>query len=183
MTTAPRYLAYALLIALVYAPHARAQAASASADPWAAARFLLGSWEGTSTGHPGTATVRREYRFVLRDRFIEERSTSTYRPQERNPQGEVHEHFSYISHDRARKHLVLRQFHVERFVIQYAQDSATAGAHLVFVSESVENTPPGWRARESYVLHGPDEFEEVFELAQAGKPFEVYSRTRLRRIR
>jgi len=29
----------------------------------------------------------------------------------------------------------------------------------------------------------PDEFEEVFELAQAGKDFELYSRARLKRVR
>jgi hypothetical protein len=129
------------------------------------------------------ASVQRAYRFVLRDQFIEERNTSTYLPQEQNPTGEVHEHVSYISHDRARKRLVLRQFHVERFVIQYVQDGDSAAGTLTFGSETTENTPPGWRARETYILNGPDEFEEVFELAQAGKPFEVYSRTRLKRIR
>ena len=54
---------------------------------------------------------------------------------------------------------------------------------LAFVSENMENTPAGWRARETYIVHGPDEVEEIFELAQAGKPFDVYSRTRLKRIR
>jgi hypothetical protein len=47
----------------------------------------------------------------------------------------------------------------------------------------MENTPAGWRARESYTVIGPDEFEETFELAQAGKPFEIYSRTTLKRVR
>lgn len=41
----------------------------------------------------------------------------------------------------------------------------------------------GWHAQETYVVHGPDEFEEVFELAQSAKPFEVYSRARLKRVR
>ncbi len=171
-----------LALALVAVPHTVAQVSSVPADRWASVRFLLGSWEGTSTGHAGTATVQREYRFVLRDQFIEERNTSTYLPQEKNPKGEVHEHVSYISHDRARKQLVLRQFHVERFVIQYVQEGESSAGKLVFVSEAMENTPLGWRARESYIVHGPDEFEEIFELAQAGKPFEVYSRTRLKRI-
>ena len=76
---------------------------------------------------------------------------------------------------------MLRQFHVERFVIQYVQESEASADTLVFSSEAMENTRAGWRARERYIVHGPDEFEEVFELAQAGKPFEVYSRTRLKR--
>lgn len=66
---------------------------------------------------------------------------------------------------------------------KYVEEGEQSGGALAFVSEAVENTPPGWRARESYIVHGPDEFEEVFELAQAGKPFEVYSRTRLKRLR
>ncbi len=173
----------ALALWLMTVADAEGQSVPVPADQWAAVRFLLGSWEGTSTGRPGTGSVRREYRFVLRDRFIEERHTSIYPPQERNPRGEVHEHVSYISHDRARKQLVLRQFHVERFVIQYVQDGEASGGKLAFVSEAMENTPAGWRARESYIVHGPDEFEEIFELARADEPFEVYSRTRLKRSR
>ena len=179
----PMVVISALVFALTTGPSALGQVPSVPPDRWAPVRFLLGSWEGTSSGQPGASTVRREYRFVLRDQFIEERHTSTYPPQERNPKGEVHEHVSYISYDRARKQLVLRQFHVERFVIQYVQEGELSDGKLAFVSEAMENTPPGWRARESYVIHGPDEFDEVFELAQAGKPFEVYSRTRLKRVR
>jgi hypothetical protein len=172
-----------IVIALTSVSDTLGQAPSATPDPLAPVRFLLGSWEGSSSGKPGNSTVRREYRFVLRDRFIEERHTSTYPPQEKNPKGEVHEHLSYFSYDRVRKLLVLRQFHVERFVIQYAQDGGALGGTLAFVSEAMENAPAGWRSRESYIVHGPDEFEEVFELAEAGKPFEVYSRTRLKRVR
>jgi transcriptional regulator GlxA family with amidase domain len=32
-------------------------------------------------------------------------------------------------------------------------------------------------------VRGPDEFEEIFELAQGDKPFEVYSRARLKRVK
>ena len=36
--------------------------------------------------------------------------------------------------------------------------------------------------RRAYVVHGPDEFEEIFELAQSGRPFALYSRARLKRV-
>jgi hypothetical protein len=51
------------------------------------------------------------------------------------------------------------------------------------VSEAIENIPKGYRARESYVQSSPDEFEELFEMAEPGKEFQVYSRARLRRIK
>ena len=53
----------------------------------------------------------------------------------------------------------------------------------MFASEAIENIPAGFRARETYLVHGPDEFEEVFEMAEPGKPGEVYSRSRFRRVK
>jgi hypothetical protein len=78
---------------------------------------------------------------------------------------------------------VLRQFHVEGFVNQYVHESTSEdGKTILFVTEAIENIPPGWRARETYILSGPDELVERFELAEPGKDFELYSETRLRRI-
>ena len=88
-----------------------------------------------------------------------------------------------FSFDRARKLILFRQFHVEGFVTTYVQDLDAKPGTLSFTTESIENIPPGWRARETYVFHGPDDLEEIFELAEAGKPFAVYSRTRLKRVK
>jgi hypothetical protein len=147
-------------------------------DRWAPLRPLLGSWHGTSSGQPGKGTVQREYRLVLGDRFIEVRNTSTYPPQEKNPKGEVHEDRGFISYDAGRKVFVLRQFHGEGFVNTYA--APPDGRPLVFTSEAIENIPPGWRARETYRFDGAD-LVEVFELAEPGKDFAVYSEARLQR--
>lgn len=174
-------LAVAILAQLSTSP-APAQTTQAP-DRWAPVRFLLGTWEGTSDGQPGAGTVRRQYRLVLRDQFIEARNTSTYLPQAKNPKGEVHEDVGYISYDRTRRRLMFRQFHVEGFVNHYVQDAESPSGNVVFTSEAIENVPAGWQARETYVVHGPDEFEEIFELAEAGKPYAVYSRARLKRVR
>lgn len=163
---------------------AAAQAAPTPApDPFAAVAFLVGRWEGTSDGQPGAGTVRREYERALNGRFLRVRNRSTYPPQARNPKGEVHEDEGFLSVDRARKKVVLRQFHVEGFVNQYVEDDGASATRVVFTTEAIENIPAGWRARETYVVQGPDAFEEIFELAEAGKPFEIYSRTQLRRVK
>jgi hypothetical protein len=172
----------AVLLLVPAPPSARGQQ-SAAADPFARLAFLIGRWEGTSEGQPGKGTVQREYARVLNSRFIHGRNRNVYPVQEKNPKGEIHEDEGWFSFDRARKRLVLRQFHVEGFVTQYVEDADPAPGRTVFTTEAIENIPPGWRARETYIVHGPDEFEEVFELAQAGKPFELYSRARLTRVR
>ena len=142
---------------------------------------FVGKWQGTSEGQPGTGTLTREYRAILRDRFIEETNRSVYPPQEKNPKGEIHEHRSFFSFDNARKTVVFRQFHAEGFVNQYVLEPTTKPGVLVFVSEAIENIPQGYRARETYTFISANEFEEVFEIAEPGKDFELYSKARLKR--
>jgi hypothetical protein len=157
--------------------------ASLPADPFRSVEFFIGRWQGTTDGQPGKGAVVREYSRALNSRFLRVRNQSTYPPQPSNPKGEVHEDEGFISFDRARKKLILRQFHVEGFVNQYVEDEGSTAQKLAFVSEHIENIPTGFRARETYVVTGADEFEEIFEIAEPGKQFEVYSRARLRRTR
>ena len=149
---------------------------------WTPLRFFIGEWEGTGEGKPGVSKTRREYRFVLNNKFIEVRNRSEYDPQPKNPKGEIHEDWGMISFDRGRKQFILRQFHVEGFVNQFVTTSVSEdGKTIIFTSETIENIPAGWRARETYKLIGADEFVEVFELAEPGKDFEKYSENRYRR--
>jgi hypothetical protein len=120
---------------------------------------------------------------VLGAKFIQVRNRSTYPSQEKNPKGEVHEDLGFFSFDSARKRVVFRQFHVEGFVNQYAQDPSSTVDRVVFTSESIENIPVGFPARETYVFSGSDRLEEIFEIAEPGKDFEVYSRSLLTRRR
>jgi hypothetical protein len=85
-----------------------------------------------------------------------------------------------VSFDKSRKRFVFRQFHVEGFVNQYVMTSSDDKT-IVFTSESIENIPAGFRARETYTISGPDEFKEVFEIAAPGKDFEVYSEGHFKR--
>jgi len=153
-------------------------------SPWEPVRFMLGEWKGDARGASGTGTSARTYAFVLKNRYLYERNVSTYPPQESNKKGEVHEHWAFISYDRARKRLVLRQFHQEGFVNQYVMDPSVSSANrLVFVSETFENLDPAWKARESYDITSANEFIETFEVAEPGKTWEVYSRTQFKRVK
>ena len=151
-------------------------------DIWEPLKFFVGSWEGTGNGKPGVSKVQREYRLTLNDKFLHVQNRSTYQPQPKNPKGETHEDWGMISFDKSRKQFIFRQFHVEGFVNQYVTTSISDdGKTIVFTSESIENIPAGWRARETYKIVSPDEFVEVFELAGPGKDFEVYSEGRFKR--
>jgi hypothetical protein len=152
------------------------------ADPWKPVRALLGKWEGDVKGEPGAGKAEREYIFVMNDRFIHVRNKSIYPPQEKNPKGERHEDVGFVSYDKAVKKLMLRQFHIEGFVNQFALDSVSDdGRTIVFISTAIENIAPGWRARETYRILNENEFVETFAMAEPNHDFATYSETYFQR--
>lgn len=171
-----------VLIALMFLLPSMPTGQTKQTDVWEPMKFFLGKWEGTAEGQPGNSKVEREYRLVLNNKFIQAQNRSVYEPQPKNPKGEIHEDWSMISFDKSRKQFVFRQFHVEGFVNEYVSTSISAdGKTIVLTSESIENIPAGWRARETYRIVGPDEFTETFELAEPGKDFQIYTECRFRR--
>ena len=169
------------LFATLTASAANAPSTHPMNDRWGRVRFLLGTWEGTATGQPGKGTVERTYEIVLDGQFIEERNISRY---EAKPGAapEVHEHRGFLSYDKTRKTFMLRHFHEEGFVNLYALNTDKSMAeYLIFDSVSFENFSNEWKARESYDVISPDEFVEIFELAEPGKDFVEYSRNHFKR--
>jgi hypothetical protein len=151
------------------------------ADRWAAWRSLVGTWEGSSEGRPGKGTVRLEVGFVLNERFLRLAGVADY--VDAKDAREHHEDFGFVSYDRGRSSFVFRQFHSEGFVNQYTLTSdPSAQGKFELTSVYCENTPPGWRARETYVVSG-DRLEHTFELAPPDKPFEHYTTATLKRRR
>lgn len=88
-------------------------------------KALVGTWRGDARGEPGAGKVERAYRFALGGRYLEVHNRSVYPPSNAKPTGEIHEDVGFYSHDAARKALVLRQFHIEGFVSQYASNPQT----------------------------------------------------------
>ncbi len=168
-----------LIVLAVCIGSSAAGAQQPTTSPLAPLSFLVGRWTGESEGQPGAGHVVREYAPMLDGRFLRVDNESTYPPQSKNPKGEVHHDTGMFSFDDTRKTLVFRQFHSEGFVTTYRGSVSPQGA--VFTSEAIENIPAGFRARESYTRIDANTFEEVFELAEPGKDFEIYSRVTLHR--
>lgn len=155
---------------------------TAQPDSWRPVRYFIGVWEGAGKGEPGESKVEREYKFTLNDKFIHVSHKSVYPPQPKNPKGEIHDDLGFLSYDKSRKQFLLRQFHVEGFVVQYVLSSISEdGKTLVFNSESIENIGAGWRSRETWKILNDNEFTETFELSGPGKEFETYVENRFKR--
>ncbi len=173
-----------ILFALILTPILSFCQTSKQDSVWLPFKNMIGTWTGTSEGQPGKGTYERTYQIVLNKKFIEVKNKSTYAPSKDNPKGEIHEDHGFISYDKARKTFVLRQFHIEGFVNQYKTESISPdGKMIVFISESIENIPAGFRAKETYRMISNDEFTETFELAEPGKEFDLYSRAVLKRVK
>lgn len=156
--------------------------AQGKADPWEKMRFFVGSWEGTGKGTPGTSRIKRHYEFILKGQFLSASNTATFAPQEKNPKGETHEDLGIIGYDGARGKFVVREFHGEGYFNRYVlEDSSDDGKTMVFTTESIENGPPGMRARITLRVVNDNEFTETFELAFSGGELEPCVQATLKR--
>ena len=132
-------------------------------DVWTPLKFFIGTWRGTGKGEPGISQVERQYQSILRGKYIQVNHKSVYAPQEKNPKGETHEDIGFFSYDRGKKQFVLRQFHIEGFVNQFRVETISEdGKLIVFISESLENIPAGYQAKETYRILNENEFTEIF---------------------
>lgn len=139
---------------------------------WQIFEMLFGSWTGSVTGVAGEGRGTRSYELIMDGRFLLVRDRTEFSAQERNPEGEVHQDWGLISYDEHRELYVLRQFLIEGYVNQYTLTSPSAQNQLMFVTESIENLPEGWRARETLSFTDEDHFAEEFDLAEPGQDFQ-----------
>lgn len=151
-------------------------------DKWQPLKFLEGTWEGQGDGMSGVSTVTQEYQFILRGTFLLMKTKSIFKPQEKNPTGEIHEDWGIFSFDQSRKTFVLRGFYVEGFVNQYVLDSVSEDKTVfTFVTEQIENAPPGTKAKLIFKVLNKNEMEESFFVAFPGQEFSCYSINKLKR--
>lgn len=151
-------------------------------DPWEYLRFLEGTWEGTGEGMSGISSVIQEYQFILNKQFLRMTTKSIFKPQEKNPKGEIHEDIGIFSFDQTRKVFVLRSFYVEGFVNQYVFNpfSEDSGP-MEFVTESVENAPQGTKAKLVFRMLSDDKIEQSFHVAFPGQKYSCFSTNTLER--
>jgi hypothetical protein len=144
-------------------------------DVWKPFQFFTGKWEGSGEGKPGVSRGTQEFSFVLGGHFLQVRNVSVLEPRGKNPKGEKHEDWGFFSYDSLRKAYVFRQFHVEGFFNQYVcAGPSRDGKTFVFLSETLENLPPGFQARLTYRILDQDSFEQTFDLAAPGQKMECY---------
>lgn len=141
-------------------------------------QFLEGQWEGYGQG----SVVTQEYSFVLNKKFLQMKTKAVFEPSEKRPEGETHEDMGLFSFDQSRKQFVLRGFYVEGFVNTYILDNISDdGKTFTFVTEHIENAPPGTKAKLIYKVIKLDELEQSFYVAWPGKEFSCYSLNHLKR--
>lgn len=150
---------------------------------WADYRLLAGTWEGRMDDRFGRGSAKRNYKFIFDDMFLVGWHTSVRQPQELSPDGDFHRELSIFSFDDERDSVVLRQFLIEGFVLQFVCESKRM--RLTCVSEHVENGAE-IRARLTIEFENRYKFSELFELASGGeelRPFTAITFMRMPSLR
>lgn len=156
---------------LVLADDDASPSAGEKEDLWVVHRLLPGTWEAKIDGRLGQGTGHRRYEFIFDHQFLVARHASIRLPQQQSPKGDYHRELSVYSLDSERDTIVLRQFIIEGYVLQFA--CKTEPMQFVCVTEHIENGG-GIAARMTVEFESPYTFSEIFELADPGKKLEVY---------
>jgi hypothetical protein len=166
------------------AVQANAPAPEKAPDVWAPFRHFAGTWQGQGEGKGGISKGTLTFQFILGGHFLETKNQTLFPPQENNPKGQVHEDMGVFSYDQSRSCYVYRQFHGEGFVNQYiCKKVLDEGRTFIFVSERLENLPPEMKARLTYKIMNPNEFQMTFDIAMPGADFECYSTGVMKRVK
>jgi hypothetical protein len=173
-------LALSLLLAAPVAepPAALPDPAEESApDPWAALRFLVGTWRAESGGgKPGEAVGGGfDFAIDLDGKVAVRRSRSEYAPRAGETKGLLHEDLMVV-YPRG-DGLQALYWDNEGHVIRYVVRSKAGTVH--FESEKGARGP---RFRIVYARRGTDEVEVSFSIAPPGKGFQPYVTGVARRV-
>ena len=144
-------------------------------DPWGPLAGLVGTWEGSSDGKFGPATLQTTWQFVFGGKFLQSRTRSV------SGKG-VHEDLGMLSYDKNRERFVLREFYSEGYVNQFLLTFEDDGATLVFETESVENAyVPTLSVRTTITFDGNDLLRGTLALGSEGQPLETCISSQLTR--
>jgi hypothetical protein len=160
-------VAMAFLAACVLSAQAPAPApATAKPDPWAALRFLIGSWEAKTTGGMAQAQASSSYSFVLelRDHVLERHSSYGGCSGQEDFDCR-HSDLLYMYPGANGQQLQAIYFDNEGHVIHYDVTTPRVGA-VVFLSDAAQ---PGPQFRLTYEL-AEGVMTGKFELKAPGQP-------------
>jgi len=131
--------------------------------PLHALAFLTGFWSGEIDGTLGAATGERQYRFVVRDRFLlmtHARGSAT-EDESRDPADS--DEWTLFSYDADSERVIAREFLVEGIVNRYACEVEANPWRLDCISQTSEGGGD-ISLRLVYEVNSSDEFAELFEV-------------------
>ena len=140
---------------------------------WEAFGVLAGTWQVAIDGKLGLAPGVRQYKFILKDRYLLVRQESAHPSQPKYPGGDEHSDLGIYSYDKARDSIVYRQFFSEGVIVQFTCDFE--GKRFLCVSERTESScGMQVEARFSFEIVDSERLKEVYEIGFDGRDLEVY---------
>lgn len=145
--------------------------AEVKANPWETLKVLEGKWVAEKKGF---SKVTQQYKFILKNKYLQMKTKAVFEPTEKNPDGEIHEDMAIFSFDRNRNVFVMRGFYAEGFVNTYTLNKNEDGKILTLLSESIENGMPGMKAKLVFSIKSADEFEQSFFVAFPNRDYACF---------
>jgi len=149
-------------------------------DRWASLRYLAGTWKMVKP----EVTNTQQYSFIFNGQFLKMQTKSIFKPTAKKPKGEIHEDMGIFSYDSMSKKVVLRSFHSEGFINIYILNHVSDdGKILTFKTISVENAPPGTKAKLIFEKINNREFKQKFYVAWPNKDYACFFDNHFKKVK
>ncbi|WP_299577155.1 hypothetical protein [uncultured Sunxiuqinia sp.] len=144
--------------------------------------FIIGDWVGTGSGFGNNKSkIESSFHLTMNGQYIEIKNESQFEPTDKNPEGEHHIDKGFISFDKSRNSIILRQFNNEGYYNQYVlNDSISNENILIFETEFIENFVPNGKAKWTIKRINENEIETIFDVS-FGKDYTCFGTNKLRR--
>ncbi len=140
--------------------------------------WLIGKWEGPTTGRKPQGEIRLAASYDLDRRFMILRQKIDLPPTKKSP-GVQESWMGILSKDRTQPGFLLRIFSSTGFMTRYRV--IVEGGQMQFNPEGGEEPPPGWLFRYRIVQLSDTELNLTVQAAPPGKPFFDYYIAKLTR--
>lgn len=149
-------------------------------NPFAKVEFVIGNWSGSGAGFGNsTSKIESSFQYIMDGKYIQFINESHFAPTDKNPKGEHHIDVGFISYDKSRKKIIIRQFNNEGYINQYLlNDSISNDSLLVFETEEIENFVPNGKAQWTIKKLPNNQVETIFDVS-FGKEFTCLGTNKL----
>lgn len=153
-------------------------------NPLSDFNFLIGEWKGTSHGVEGDGVCKKSVTVGSDSNLIVSHNDFSFENSKSYPPSDKHEHKSVYSFNKEDSSLVVKVLNSEGHTTCFKEKKKSSGKDKkIFLSQKIENGPPGLKVRRTILKLSDDSYTETLEYKYPSRDYIVWRTTTWEKIK